>query len=224
MDSLLDVPGLRARTDNRFRSELVRRATAARLNADYIAAVISLESGFKANIQNMEGYNALGLIQFGRRSFEGAAKRAGVNARWEDLRWMSAEQQLPIVIAYFQATPVREASSATEYYTATFLPLFTGYPASTVLGKQGSEALLPGQDDLTLGEIYAGNRSLDVNQDGLITIGDLRDKIEPLVSAARARARVPITDEPASSGSPVLAFLALGAAPFFFYAWKHRNR
>lgn len=188
---LLDFPGL-ASTSPQFRETLAASALRAGLNPNYISAVMSLESGYDPNVQNFQGAPALGLIQFWRDYFPAVARRAGQpEVTWEDLRSMTASDQVPFVIAFFRASKLPGLGSRatpTDYYMTAFLPAFVGRDPSFVLGREGSqETLAPG---LSLGAVYAQNKGLDVNGDGLITVGDVGAKIERRVEAAREKPRV----------------------------------
>lgn len=201
MESLAALPGL-SRTTPEFRTKLVQLAHANDLDPDNVAAVISLESGFRANEPNSRGERALGLIQFWRDYFAPIARAAKMNVQWEDLRTLSAEDQLPLVVAFFKLQGLKAASSATDYLVATFLPSQKGKPRSAVLGARGSSALLPGTK-LRLGTIYASNPTYDYDGDGRITIGDLEDKIRDLLNAAATQPRLPVdTAPPAADPRP----------------------
>lgn len=208
-DELLAVPGL-SRTTPYFRSRLVELAQANHLDANAIAAVISLESGFVANVANRQGKPAQGLLQWWRPYFPPVAKAAGMAVSWDDLHWLTAEQQLPLVMATFRLNGISAASSPTDYLVSLFLPTQRGKPRDTVLGQKGSTDLLPGTQ-LSLGDIYAQNQVYDANADGVITIGDLTDKIEGVLASAAARPRVVVTKVPAPSASAAWVW-TLGAA------------
>lgn len=193
MPDLLDIAGLRERTTPRFRYELWRQASEAGLNPSYIAAVLRLESNFDPNIQNQGGAPALGLLQFWRDFFPAIVARAAksrpelASVTWDDLRWLTAVAQIPFVISYFEGVPALHVQSTpTDYYVATFMPRFVGYPSATVLGKRDSAELVPGTK-LKLGTVYAQNAGLDVDRDGVITVGDVGRKVETVVAEARKR-------------------------------------
>lgn len=200
MPDLLDIAGLRERTTKHFRYELWRQSTEAGLNPSYIAAVLRLESNFDPNVQNKGGAPALGLLQFWRDYFPGVVARAArshpelAGVRWEDLRTLSAVAQIPFVIAYFEGVPaLHVASTPSDYYVATFMPRFVGYPSSTVLGRRDSAELLNGTK-IKLGTVYAQNAGLDVDRDGVITVGDVGRKVEAVVADARKRAPIVVDD------------------------------
>lgn len=212
MDSLLDVPGLHT-TSREFRARLVALANENSLNADWISAVISLESGFKPNKPNGK---ALGLIQFYRDYFPGIASAARMDVTWEDLYHLTATEQLPLVMAFYRLQHMTKTQRPVDYLVATFLPNQKGKPRETVLGKQGSTALLPGTR-LTLGSIYAANVTYDTNGDRVITIGDLEDRINAVVKASEERLRIPVGPYVEPDLTPSASTL-LWVLPFAFSA------
>jgi hypothetical protein len=216
---LLDISGLVAKTTPSFRDELYRLATAAGYNPSYIAAVIELESGFNPSALNPGGH-ALGLLQWWDSYFPSTARAAGMpNVRWSDLAKMSAVEQLPFVIAYFEQATSKPLLTPTDYRMAVFMPAFVGAPDTTVLGKKGSTDKL-GSTGLSLGVVYEQNSGLDLNHDGVIDVGDVGAGIEDLVTAARMRPPVPVTvpdsvlPPPAAAPStfPVTATAAISGA------------
>lgn len=203
--NLLAVKGIETTTP-RFREQLVAGALSLGLDPSYLAAIISLESGFNPNIQNALGAPALGLIQFWRDFFPDIARRAGrPDVSWEDLRYMTAEEQLPFVVAYYVVSPLRRRTGATptDYYMANFLPAFIGYDKGKVLAiKDSSDPLLftDGRSSgLSLGKVYSQNPGFDAEKKGYFTVGDVGKKIESIVQAAQGRARLPV---PLDRGSP----------------------
>lgn len=199
---LLAVPGI-DRTSERFRRELVRGSLERGYDPNFIAAIISNESGFRPNVQNQLGAPALGLIQFWRDYFPAIASRAGMRVTWEDLRRLSATEQLPLVFAYFDGTKIRSLGSSatpTDYYMATFLPALVGAPSDRVLGQRDGEGPVEGTS-LSLAKMYAQNPGFDHDGDGVFTVGDVGRKIESTLSAARGRPPVLVPLAVAFSGA-----------------------
>ena len=164
---LLQVRGIEGTTPS-FREQLVAGSLAHGLNPSYVAAVLAFESGFKPGARNPDG-QALGLLQWRRSLFPAVAKKAGMKVAWEDLPKLTAEEQLPLVFAYYADKPIGETSNPSDYYLAVFLPIGVGKPLEFVLGEQGSYETHPG--GLTLGKVYEGNKGLDKNPtNGLITV------------------------------------------------------
>jgi hypothetical protein len=81
---------------------------------------------------------------------------------------LTAEQQLPFVEKFFAPHATEGLTSAGRLYQATFLP-----------------ATLPGSNESTIiaaphgpnADAYVANKLLDTNQDGVITVSDLTNRI-----------------------------------------------
>ncbi len=222
MPTLLDFPGLRSTTP-RFREQLVALTRARQLDPDKVSAIISLESRYKPNVQNRQGASALGLIQFMRKYFPPIALAAGMQVSWEDLRTLTAEEQIPLVLAYFRLAGLTPHSSPTDYVVATFLPTQIGKPLGTVIARKDSAEYLPGTK-LFLGTIYAWNSQLDTDNDGQITIRDLHDRVSTLFWDAERKPRVEVAGE--EPEPPVTKWglmpLALGLTGFGVWALLRR--
>jgi peptidoglycan hydrolase-like protein with peptidoglycan-binding domain len=180
---LLAVPKIET-TSPSFRSELVRQALDIGLDPNLVAAVISFESGF--NPQAVNRYSgATGLIQWMPQNFPRP-----------NLLALSAEQQLPLAIAWFKAHGAAGSTRATDYYLSVFLPAFIGAPSNLTVGRKDStEPLrLPNgkATSLSLAKMYAQNPAFDTSGKGYFTIGDIGKKIETLVSTAQGRAPIPV--------------------------------
>lgn len=201
---LLAVSGLE-KTNDAFRRALVRGSLARGYDPSFIAAVISNESGFDPNVQNRLGAPALGLLQFWRDYFPAIARRAGMRVTWEDLRHLSAIEQLPLVFAYFDGTRLSSlgaAATPTDYYMATFLPALVGAPRDRVLGERDAAGPLPGTG-LSLDKLYRQNPGFDHDGDGRFTVADVGRKVELALSRARGRepylvplAEIPLAEVP----------------------------
>lgn len=114
-----------------------------------------------------ERYNAVGLIQFMPPSLVGLNWRDG----YEAFKHLSASQQLPYVVAYFQPWQKDGApwDSAGRLYQACFLP-------ATLKSKRAPEDVLTGRGG-PLGWAFEANKGFDANGDGVITISELTDAI-----------------------------------------------
>ena len=193
---LLAVRGIE-KTTPAFREQLVAGALAYGLNPSYVAAVIAFESGFNPAARNPDG-GALGLIQWRRSIFPAVAKKAGMKIEWEDLPRLTAEEQLPLVFAYYADKPIRETSNASDYYLAVFLPIGVGKTQDFVLGEWNSTETHPG--GLSLGKVYELNKGLDKNpQNGMITVAKAAAPVLSILQAARGRTPLPV---PLDLGSP----------------------
>lgn len=176
--TLLDFPGLRARDDAEpgFARELAAMAQSLGLDPNGIAAVMSLESGFKPSARNPTG-GATGLIQFM------PATAAHLGTSTPSLARMTAIEQLAFVKKFFSpfAKSIRPGVPG-DYYMTTFMPAFVGAPETTVLSTKGHP-------------IYDQNRGLDGDNDGTLTVGDVAKQIEDAFAAAQARPRALFSSE-----------------------------
>ncbi len=180
-------------------SALRDQASAAGLNPDILAAIIKHESGWDpSNVNKSTGKHG-GLIQFERdKTWPDVAKAAGhPEVTWEQALGMSAEQQIPFVVAYYKDKGLAPESTAGDYYKRTFMPAFAQEGDEFVLGEKGSNETRGG---LNMGKVYEQNAgSLDLNKDGKITNGEVR-QVGDTKYAAQGRA---------GAGAPGLR----GAAP-----------
>jgi peptidoglycan hydrolase-like protein with peptidoglycan-binding domain len=199
---LLAVRGI-DQTSSRFREQLVAGALAHGLNPSYVAAVIAFESGFNPKAVNYDrdkdgniiGPGALGLIQWRKTIFPATARKAGMSVAWEDLPKLTAEQQLPLVFAYYADKPIGDASSPSDYYLTVFLPIGVNKPQDFLLGQKDSTAKHPG--GLSLGVVYEKNKGLDRNPtDGTITVRKAAAPVLDLLAAARGRAPLLVPLDP----------------------------
>ncbi len=207
---LLRVAGIEKTTPG-FRAELIRMAKRLELAVDPIAAVMALESGFNAQAVNPNG-GATGLIQF----MPATARRLGTTT--EALRRMNATAQLRYVELFFRGVPaLRPGSRAGDYYMATFMPAFLNLPDAVPIAFKGDQ-------------IYNANAGLDGNKDGVLTVGDVRSKVEN--ELARAARRPPlevdenVPSDASADGTPgddlstIVVLAAIGAGVWW---WTKRK-
>jgi hypothetical protein len=160
------------------RCKLVEVAGRVGADPDLLAAVISLESGFDPSIVNRACLSrtgdpnqcATGLIQFLPSTARGLGTTVAA------LREMSAWEQLDFVERYYGRSRI---SVPGDEYVVTFAPAFVGRPDSTPVFSRGQDA-------------YAQNSQLDLNRDGVITVGELRARVLNRVAAVQGRPRLPV--------------------------------
>lgn len=139
--------GSRATTD--FKRKTVEVANRLGMNPDHLMAVMMFESGLNPAISNKYS-GATGLIQF--------MNAAGVGTTKSALKKMSGVQQLDYVEKYL--SPYKgKMKNMQDAYMAVFSPAFIGSSAGTGMYKSGSLA-------------YGQNKGLDINKDGVITVGE----------------------------------------------------
>jgi len=178
-----DVPPEVART-------LTEQATAAGLNPDQLARVIKSESGWNPASLNPDTKKHGGLIQFDRDLWPGVAAAAGQpDVTWDQMRQMSAAEQVPFVVAYYKDKGLTPESDEGDYHMATFMPAFAKESDDFVLGEKDSNEK---RGNLRSGTIYAQNEQLDANKDGRITRGEVANRSR----AANAPTRMNAAPQP----------------------------
>lgn len=160
--------------DNQMRLQTLQtlnnEAGKAGLNGDAITRIVRFESGGKADAHNPSG--ATGIIQWMPDVFKGMTKPSGYeNVRHEDLKDLTAEEQVPLALQYFKdkfaaAGVDPKKLDVGDYYLAVAAPSAIGKPDSTVVYKQGSPAWTQnaawrpaGGGDITAGSIRAKART-----------------------------------------------------------------
>ncbi len=139
--------------------------------------------GVRARAENPAG--AYGLIQF----TEAARGGIGWKGPLSGIAALSAEDQIPLVYAYYK--PHAPFRSPGEVYGFTFVPAWKRNPNANLVyadpnARPANEP--PWQASWgSEGNTYAQNRSLDVNKDGKISIGDLTATTERATKAMGAR-------------------------------------
>lgn len=195
---LLAIPGL-PKTTSEFRWKLWEMGQRLQIDPSYIAAVMSLESGFNPANTN-PNTRATGLIQF----MPSTARALGTTV--DALRGMSAVEQLPYVERYYSKYRGRLHTPG-QVYMITFMPKYAFSSRDTVIARQGSN-------------VYDQNRGLDVNKDGVLTVGDVMSKVEAVV--ARAGGSVPVS--PVKGRFPGWFNVAVLGTGAFFAIWITRKR
>jgi hypothetical protein len=170
-------------------------------HADMLASLMSHESGFRPEVIN--GIKAVGLIQLHPMHY----KKWGYTA--EQVAAMTATDQLELVERYL--TPARHVE-------ARDIPLVglgwgVGQDDGVIVwSKDGTMGM---RDDVQpMG--YAQNPGLDLDKDGLVTLGEVRRSVAGPLRAAEGKPRVPIPaedvpgDDGASGGGGLFALGVFG--------------
>lgn len=191
MKTLLAVKGIE-NTTRPFRAKLVAIADELGLNPDYLAAVISFETAgtFAPDIKNFAGSGAVGLIQFRPTTAN------HLDTTTEKLAKMTATKQLDYVAAYYQAVGPHRINTALDHYLAVFSPAYIGSNKATPMYKQGTKA-------------YQQNKGLDVDQDGVITVGDVSQTFLGVIANAEALPRVMVDEYDAPSFRGVMSGMSI---------------
>ncbi len=131
---------------------------ADRLNVapEWLMAIMFAESGFNPHATNLKGSGAIGLIQFM------PATAAELNITIDELKRMSATEQLPYVEAYLEMVKNRYGpyQNLTDLYLAVLFPRARTQQPCYQLYAQPARA-------------YQQNAGLDENHDGKVTVHDI---------------------------------------------------
>jgi hypothetical protein len=150
-----------ARVSPTFRDRVKWIAENIGCPADALMACMAWESGetFRADVKNMAGSGATGLIQF----MPSTAKALGTTTA--ALAKMSPEDQLNYVYKYFQPYAGR-LHNLGDIYMAILWPKAVGQPDHFVLF-----------DKRKMPTAFRQNAGLDVNKDGLVTRAECLVKV-----------------------------------------------
>lgn len=163
--SIAAVRGIN-KTSAEFRGGLNQVAKNLGVNVDWLAAIISFESGFNPAAKNPNS-SATGLIQFMRNE----AIKFGTTV--EKLAQMTREEQLPYVQKYFEQHRGRLKSLCDTYY-AVFAPVCIGKSLDYVAYAAGSAA-------------YRANAAIDKDHSGNIECRDICNQITAILANAGDR-------------------------------------
>jgi peptidoglycan hydrolase-like protein with peptidoglycan-binding domain len=166
--ALVNVPGSEKVSDA-FKEKVVKIANDLGVNPNFLMAVMSFETGetFSPSVRNPVS-KAVGLIQFM------AATAKGLGTTQDALAQMTAEDQLDFVAKHFKPFKGR-LKTIEDTYMAVLFPAAIGKGSSHVLFKKPSKA-------------FSQNSGLDINRDGMVTVGEAADKVRAKLGAAGAGA------------------------------------
>jgi hypothetical protein len=142
--------------DTDFKRKLAKVADALGVAPNDMLAIMKAESGVSPSKTNPNG-GATGLIQFMPKT----ARSLGTTT--DELRRMSAVDQLDYVYKYYKKVGVKPGMDAGDLYMATFYPALLGKPNSTIISRRGEQ-------------VYDMNRVLDRDRDGILTVADVKNQ------------------------------------------------
>lgn len=203
MASVLKVRGIDRLSSSDLKA-LVSTAKTLGINPDWLATVISFETGgtFSTNVLNAAGSGAFGLIQFMPWIAKNILKTpTDAEAAYIGKNMGFAEQLQRMVIPYFKG---RTMKSLEDVYLQVFYPAAAGKPDDWVVGREGSA-------------VYRQNAGFDKARKGYITKADITSTIRSVAAAANG-ARIQV----GSVFLEVLGGLSVCAGIFFGYQryWK----
>lgn len=179
---------------------------------DSLVTIMSLESGFDPQARNAST-GATGVIQF----IPSTARMLGTTV--DDLFQMSFQQQLPYVAKFYENNRCTGPGfeDPGELYVCTFCPAIKGKPEDFVVGEEGvTDVVSPCATSASMDTVYRQNRGLDVDGDGVLTAGNVRDKARRRLSEATGRIPIIPTKKKRKKASPLpvvlggVALVALG--------------
>jgi regulator of replication initiation timing len=147
----------RVGNDPEFLQEVTRLSQKYQIKEGDLLGLMASESGLDPKSDNGKGF--VGLIQFS------ADSAAAVGTTQAALKSMTRAQQMKYVEKYFDYWKLPKGASAGQLYATVFAPAYASKDDSTVLYSSPSEA-------------YRGNKPLDSNGDGTITVGEMGGRIE----------------------------------------------
>lgn len=170
MPSLANVVGIE-NVDEPFKEKVIQIAADLKTDPNFLMAVMSFETGGSFGPAEQNKFTrATGLIQF----MPSTAK--GLGTTIEELAKMSQLRQLDFVEQYLK--PFRNRLKTLEdAYMAVLLPAAVGKGSGHVLFKKPGVA-------------YRQNSGLDLNGDGLITVGEAAERVRRRFGASPTAAAV----------------------------------
>lgn len=165
------------------------------IEPDWLATVISFESGFNPRAQNPQS-RATGLIQFMPSTGKALLGSASNDAAVATLLAMPFKDQLTLAERYF--APYRgKMNSLEDTYLAVFYPAAIGTPPDHVVGRPGTA-------------VYTQNQVFDPEKKGYITTEDVTSTIRKRYADAKARGSFEVEGAPSAPSTPAPVPLAVG--------------
>jgi hypothetical protein len=198
-------------------ASLVGLAYRLGIEPDWLAAVISFESGFNPKAVNRYS-NAAGLIQFMPATAKTLLKAASNEAATAQVLAMTFPEQLNLAEKYFAPYQGR-MGSVDDVYLAVFYPAAIGTAPDHVVGRPGTA-------------VYEQNKAaFDKEGKGYFTTSDITENIRSVLSRAQNQGRFDIGDAmgsgaeggwsaaptPESTGVAIPQLVAIGAAAVVLY-------
>jgi soluble lytic murein transglycosylase-like protein len=202
--TVIATPGVSSASKEAL-AQLIALADELGVDADYLATVISFESGWDPAMKNRAGSGATGLIQFMPET------AVGLGTTTAKLAQMTDAQQMPYVRKHFLANLGKGGSrTLADVYMAVLYPKAVGKPEDFVLYAAPSAK-------------YVQNSGLDRGNKGYVTKADGAQAVRDVYYGAQSRVDVEnappapppvVIPEPASTsdGTPTAVLFALGLA------------
>ena len=198
-ETLAAINGLETKSSE-FKRRLVEVANNVSIKPEYLAAVMSAESGMKADAINPMG-GAVGLIQFMPQTLK------NYNIDPQSFGKLSDVQQLDYVEKFYSPHKGR-LNTIGDVYMATFLPKFVGKPEDTIIAQKDNMDFISRSEGLTYDKVYRYNKGFDYDKDGIIRISDVSNKVKNIYSAALSREPISVNEEPMANEDSEMKELA----------------
>lgn len=152
--------------DSIFRVSLIGMGERLQIHPSWLLAVMFHESRLNPAALNFRGSGATGLIQFMGPALKDINKRLGTKYYLSHIKAMDAVTQLHLVEEYYQMVQERygSISNFTDAYLAVLYPKAIGKSPEHILFSRPSRS-------------YHQNSGLDINKDGLVTVGDISGRL-----------------------------------------------
>ena len=183
-----------------FLSKVQNVADTLGVSADSLMTVMNSESGLDSTAVNPAS-GATGLIQFMPNT------AAGLGTSTAALRAMSNVDQLDYVQQYY-ANISQPLTSYYDLYAATFYPYMIGQPDSYVIGSEKGTAYAQ--------TIARQNPAVDINGNGVITLGDFKQWIDSRLPSFALQALSTIEANPVTSGLLIAVAIAIVITGLYF--------
>ena len=206
MRAWLDLPGIRRASASDL-EELERIASQCGFDPDEIAAIISIESGWRPDAHN--SIRAGGLIGF----LPSTLTRLGWAGTPEQFWRLSIAEQLPFVAKFYEPWCGRIHRPG-DLYLATFWPQAVGASDTTIIAAENGPREVVWQQN-------PGLRGAD----GTITAGSVRSVVLRAMERAAARPRyVPGVDTTGEALQGASALMVVLAALLAWRYWRITRR
>lgn len=184
-NTILAVRGIE-KTSPEFRSKLINIAEQLGTNPDWLAAVMSNESGFDPSIPNRGNpeHGAVGLIQFMPFTAANLFGMINKNMSKEEVNFLSQEarkrmkslgaiEQLDYVYKFYSPFKGR-LNSPEDVYMAAFWPAGVGKPSDYIIAEKG-------------GDVYKENETFDPKKTGIITKAQVGGSVQNAINMAKGK-------------------------------------
>jgi hypothetical protein len=167
-----------------FYTKLIQMSSELGLNPEDVLAMMEIESGLNPHVSSKmsEKVGTAGLTQL----IPSVRRQVGFTGTRDEFMALSGEDQLPYIKRYFEKMVQQNGGpfkSAAQMYVANLWPIALSYPrvrandpnAIVISSHPAPGGKVPIDFEI---KAYYGNKGLDVDNDGNITLGDLSKVIQ----------------------------------------------